>query len=210
MNNNNNNKVTKWISNYLALNICSDFQCRTVMSLTTSSQHSYQSRRGVLLSSQRINSGAQLTPPPDLLTQVQHYSLTQEVRGGWVESEWMSEGSQLVPVLHRQILARTHQSWHGFLAHSPAVTQSGCIFGMEHAGSQGATGDYFNRMSTTLSHSGVSTGKVILERVGPDTKQCGRERVTHLTAYETSQLGSRGANSPHAQSQSSLLAAKKV
>lgn len=127
-----------------------------------------------------------------------------------MEREWMSERSQLVPAPHRQILARTHQRWHGFLAHSPVVTQSGCIFGMEHAGSQGATGDYFNRMSTILSHSGVSTGKVILERVRPDTKQHGRERVTHLTAYETSQRGSRGAKSPHAQSQSSLLVAKKI
>lgn len=81
-----------------------------------------------------------------------------------MEREWMRERCQLVPVPHRQILARARQSWHGFLAHSPAVTQSGCIFGMEHAGSQGVTRDYFNRMSTILSHSGVSTGKVILER----------------------------------------------
>lgn len=122
----------------------------------------------------------------------------------------MSEGSQLVPVPHRQILAHAHQSWHGLLAHSPAVTQSGCIFGIEHAGSQGATGDYFSQMSTIPSQSGASTRKVILECLRPDTKQRGRERVMRLTEYETSQLGSRGVNSPHAQSQLSLLATNKV
>lgn len=53
------------------------------MSPTPWSHDSCQTRRGGLLPSQQINSDAQLTPPPDLLTQVQHYSLTQEVRG-WV------------------------------------------------------------------------------------------------------------------------------
>lgn len=85
----------------------------------------------------------------------------------------MREESQLVPVPHHQILARAHKSWHHFPPHSPAVTQSGCIFGMERAGSQGATGDYFNRMSTIPSRSGVSSGKVILEHAKAATKQRG-------------------------------------
>lgn len=118
--------------------------------------------------SQQINSNAQLTPPPDLLTQVQHYSLSQEVRG---RAGVRAGGSQLVPVPHRQILARARKSWHRLPPHSPTVTQSGCIFGMKRAGSQGATGDYFNRMSTIPSRSVVSSGKVILASAKPVTKQ---------------------------------------
>lgn len=34
--------------------------------------------------------------------------------------------------------------------------------------------------------------------------------MTHLTVHETSQLGSKGANAPRAQSPSSLLAAMEV
>lgn len=79
-----------------------------------------------------------------------------------------------MPVPHRQILARGRKSWHCLPPYSPAVTQSGCIFGTERAGSQGTTGDYFNQMSTIPSRSGVSSKKVILERAKPVIKQRGR------------------------------------
>lgn len=65
----------------------------------------------------------------------------------------------MAPVPRHQILAHARRSWHRFQPRGPDVTQGGSIFGMKCAGSQGATGDNFNRMSTIPSHSGVSSGE---------------------------------------------------
>lgn len=53
-------------------------------------------------------------------------------------------------------------------------------------------------------------GRLFWSTRRPPQNNAGGRQVTHLTVYETLQLGSKGANLPRAQSPSSLLAAKKV